>query len=61
MKNVCLHLNKPKKVIWGNFCTLKVLLGLIRTYWAEIEKVDKFATLRTYWAEVLKDPQLAEI
>ena len=44
MKNVCLHLNRPKKVIWGNFCTLKVLLdsfvriGPIRTYWAEIEK-----------------------
>ena len=43
-ENVCLHLNRPKKVIWGNFCTLKVLLdsfvriGPIRTYWAEIEK-----------------------
>ena len=36
-------------------------LRLIRTYWAEIEKVDIFATIRTYWAEVLKDPQLAEI
>ena len=67
MKNVCLHLNRPKKVSWGNFCTLKVLLdsfvriGPISTYWAEIEKVNKFATIRTYWAEVLKDPQLAEI
>ena len=44
MKNVCLHLNRPKKIIWGNFCTLKVLLdsfvriGPTRTYWAEIEK-----------------------
>ena len=36
-------------------------MRLIRTYWAEIEKVDIFATIRTYWAEVLKDPQLAEI
>ena len=24
-ENVCLHLNRPKKVIWGNFYTLKVL------------------------------------
>ena len=30
-------------------------------YWAEIEKVDIFATNRTYWVGVLKDPQLAEI
>ena len=36
-------------------------LRLIRTYWAEIEKVGIFATFRTYWAEVLKDLQLAEI
>ena len=30
---------------------------LIRTYWAEIQKVDIFATICTYWAQVLKDPQ----
>ena len=24
-ENVCLHLNRTKKVIWGNFCLLKAL------------------------------------
>ena len=36
-------------------------LRLIRTYMAEIEKVDIYATIRTYWAEVLKEQQLIEI
>ena len=45
----------------GQLLFIKGSLRLIRTYWAEIEKVDIFGTIRTYWAEVLKDPQLAEI
>ena len=24
-EDVCLHLNRPNKVIWGNFCTLRAL------------------------------------
>ena len=59
--NICLHLNIPKKSHLGQLLYIKGSLRLIRTYWAEIEKVDICATIRTYWAEVLKDPQLAEI
>ena len=45
----------------GQLLFIKSSLRLIRTYWAEIEKVDIFATIRSYWVEVLKEPQLAEI
>ena len=45
----------------GQLLFIKGFLRLIRTYWAEVEKVDIFATIRTYWVEVLKDPQFAEI
>ena len=59
--NICLHLSRPKKSHLGQLLYIKGSLRLIRTYWAEIEKVDICATIRTYWVEVLKDPQLAEI
>ena len=52
---------KTQKSHLGQLLFIKGSLRLIRTYWAEIEKVDKFATICTYWIEVLKDPQLAEI
>ena len=60
-ENVCLHLNRPQKSHLGQSLYIKGSLRLNRTYWAEIEKGDKFATNRTYWVEVLKDPQLPEI
>ena len=50
-----------EKKSFGATFVHKGSLKLIRTYWAEIEKVDIFATIRTYWVEVLSDPQLAEI
>ena len=59
-ENVCLHLNRPKKSFGATFVHYGSL-RLIRTYWAEIQKVDIFATIRTYWAEVLKGPQITEI
>ena len=57
---VCIQID-PTKSFTATFVHLYDSLKLIRTYWAEIQKVDIFATFRTYWAEVLKDPQLAEI
>ena len=56
---VCIHID-PTKSFTATFVHLG-LFGAHCTYWAEIQKVDTFATIRTYWAEVLKGPQLAEI
>ena len=42
----------------GQLLFSKGSLRPIRTYLAEIQKVDIFATICTYWAEVLKAPQL---
>ena len=51
-ENVCLHLNRPKKVIWFNFCTLKVLLDSFVHIGPRQKKVDIYATIRTQWAEL---------
>ena len=53
---VCIQID-PTKPFKATF----VHLWFFENYWAEIQKVDIFATFRTYWAEVLKDPRLAEI
>ena len=61
VKNICLHLNRPKNSHLGQLLYIKGSLKLIRTYWAEIAKMDIFATIRTYWAQALKEKTIAEI
>ena len=53
-ENVCLHLNRPKKVIWGSFCTL----WLLETHSYVLGRDTKSGHIchfsYVYWAEVLK-------
>ena len=54
----CIQIDSTKSFT-ATFCIYGYLIH-IRTYWAEMQEVDIFATIRTYWAEVLKSQKQAE-